>query len=153
MTHRKSNILDKIGSLIPGYKGYAEREGRRNCDKILRDSIVEKLIYCEKNLYESMVESLNQKDKFKMNDLEMVRKQINTLISKIKFAPHGVTSFFSDNRIKEDELFNIYQYDLSLAESVIKIEDSIQNIDSVKVLIKDSYQILTERNNYISEFK
>jgi hypothetical protein len=25
---RKKNIFDKIGSLIPGYRGYAEREGR-----------------------------------------------------------------------------------------------------------------------------
>ena len=150
---RAKNIFDRIGSLIPGYKGYAEREGRRNCDKILRDSIVEKLTYFEKNLYELMIESLNQKDKIKMNDLEIVRKQINTFISKIKYAPHGVTSFFADNQIKEDELFKIYQFDLSLAESVIKIEDNIQNIDLVKGFIKDSFQILIERNNYISEFK
>ena len=100
---RAKNIFDRIGSLIPGYRGYAEREGRRNCDKILRDSIVEKLIYCEKNLYELMTESLNQKDKFKLNELEVVRKQINTFISKIKYAPHGVTSFFADNQIKEDD--------------------------------------------------
>jgi hypothetical protein len=150
---RAKNIFDRIGSLIPGYRGYAEREGRRNCDKILRDSIVEKLIYCEKNLYELMTESLNQKDKFKLNELEVVRKQINTFISKIKYAPHGVTSFFADNQIKEDELLRIYQFDLSLAESVIKIEDNIQNIDLLKVFIKESFQILTERNNYISEFK
>ena len=29
---RTKNIFDKIGSLIPGYRGYAERDGRRNCD-------------------------------------------------------------------------------------------------------------------------
>ena len=27
---RSKNIFDKIGSLIPGYRGYAEREGRRH---------------------------------------------------------------------------------------------------------------------------
>ena len=41
---RKVNILDKIGALIPGYSGYAERDGRRNCDKILRESIANQLI-------------------------------------------------------------------------------------------------------------
>ena len=27
---RIKNVFDKIGSLIPGYKGYAELEGRRD---------------------------------------------------------------------------------------------------------------------------
>ena len=44
---RLKNVFDKIGSLIPGYKGYAERDGRRNCDKILRDSISAQLSECE----------------------------------------------------------------------------------------------------------
>jgi hypothetical protein len=60
---RKKNIFDKIGSLIPVYRGYAEREGRRNCDKILREKIITKLIDTEKILYEQMSEALKQKDK------------------------------------------------------------------------------------------
>ena len=59
---RKKNIFDKIGSLIPGYMGYAEREGRRNCDKILRNEIVSKLSEIEKILYEQMRKALKQKD-------------------------------------------------------------------------------------------
>jgi hypothetical protein len=57
---RIKNIFDKIGSLIPGYKGYAEREGRRNCDKILRESIVAKLMLLEKQLNEKMLESVDK---------------------------------------------------------------------------------------------
>jgi hypothetical protein len=51
---RVKNIFDRIGSLIPGYSGYADREGRRNCDKVLRDSIVVKLIEVEKLFYTHM---------------------------------------------------------------------------------------------------
>ncbi len=32
---RKDNILDKIGRLITGYKGYTIREEQRNADKKL----------------------------------------------------------------------------------------------------------------------
>ena len=45
---RNKSFLDKIGSLIPGYKGYAEREIRRQNDKILRQKIVAELAVCEK---------------------------------------------------------------------------------------------------------
>ena len=47
---RKKNIIDKIASLIPGYKGYAERDGRRNCDRVLRDSITNCLLEVEKKI-------------------------------------------------------------------------------------------------------
>ena len=100
---RIKNVFDKIGSLIPGYKGYAERDGRRNCDKILRDSISSMLTESEKNIYSLMKDALKIKDKSKMNELEEVRKETNTLLSKVKFAPYGATSFFSDNQIKEEE--------------------------------------------------
>ena len=59
---RIKNVFDKIGSLIPGYKGYAERDGRRNCDKILRDSISAQLSEAEKNIYSQMKEALKIKD-------------------------------------------------------------------------------------------
>ena len=39
MTTRKSNIFDKIGSLIPGYKGYVARDEFRNTDKKLREHL------------------------------------------------------------------------------------------------------------------
>jgi hypothetical protein len=152
---RIKNVFDKIGSLIPGYKGYADRDGRRNCDKILRDSISAQLSESEKNIYSQMKEALKIKDKSKMNELEEVRKETNTFLSKVKFAPYGATGFFSDNQIKEDELFSIYQYDFDLAESVKRFFELSTSDDLVttKNQLKNCTEILLKRNNYINEFK
>jgi len=152
---RIKNVFDKIGALIPGYKGYAERDGRRNCDKILRDSIAAQLSECEKNFYSHMTASLKLKDKSLMNEIEEVRKETNTFLSKVKFAPYGATSFFSDNQIKEDELFSIYQYDFDLAESVKRFFELSTSDDLVatKNQLKNCTEILLKRNNYINEFK
>jgi hypothetical protein len=38
MTIRKTNIIEKIGLIIPGYKGYAVRGESRNTDKKLREN-------------------------------------------------------------------------------------------------------------------
>ena len=43
MTLRKVNILDRIGSLIPGYSGYAIRDTQRLSDKLLREKIANRL--------------------------------------------------------------------------------------------------------------
>lgn len=152
---RIKNVFDKIGSLIPGYKGYADRDGRRNCDKILRDSISAQLSESEKNIYSQMKEALKIKDKSKMNELDEVRKETNTFLSRVKFAPYGVTGFFSDNQIKENELFSIYQYDFDLAESVKLFFElsASDDLEATKYQLKNCTEILLKRNNYINEFK
>lgn len=152
---RTKNVFDKIGALIPGYKGYAERDGRRNCDKILRDKIATQLTECEKNFYSQMAVSFKMKDKLKMNNFEEIRKETNTFLSKVKFAPYGATSFFSNNQIKEDELLQIYQHDLELAESVSVLFEISRSNDPIasKSQLKECSDILIKRNNYINEFK
>ena len=152
---RIKNVFDKIGSLIPGYKGYADRDSRRNCDKILRDSISSMLSESEKNIYSLMKDALKIKDKSKMNELEEVRKETNTLLSKVKFAPYGATSFFSDIQIKEEELFTIYQNDLILAESVNAFFElsSMGDLNSTNEQLKNCTAMMIERNNYLNKFK
>jgi hypothetical protein len=62
MTQRKVNILDKIGSLIPGYSEYATRDNMRNSDKLIRIYASEKLIRIEEIMEEKKKELiLNQK--------------------------------------------------------------------------------------------
>jgi hypothetical protein len=151
---RIKNIFDKIGSLIPGYRGYAEREGRRNCDKILRESVVDILILVEKQMNEKMLQFLIDKQKDKMKEIEVLRKKLNTFISKVKYAPHGETAFFTDNQIKEDELFNIYQFDLELADNVIVLtKNSIDDLVFFNNSLENCIISLQNRNNYINEFK
>ena len=47
---RETNIFDKIGTLIPGYKGYQARDSRRECDRQLKEQIATKLYETEKTL-------------------------------------------------------------------------------------------------------
>jgi hypothetical protein len=152
---RKINILDKIGSLIPGYRGYAEKDGRRNCDKLLRDSIVVQLVEIENVLHLMMADSLKNKDKERMHNLEALRKQIDTFRSKVNFAPYGKSALFTDEQINEDELSNIYQYDYDLANEVSNLQTLIQGgeISAIAFVFKQCNEILQKRNNYINKFK
>lgn len=151
----ETTIFDKIGSLIPGYKGYAGRDGRRNCDKILRDSVANTLSQAEKELNLTLIQLIKLKDTEKVEDFEELRKQTNTLISKVKFAPYGVSSYFADNQIKEEELEKIYQFDLELAEvshQILQLTSKDQK-ESYRGNLNHLQVILLNRNNYINDFK
>ena len=152
---RTVNILDKIGSLIPGYRGYVERDGRRNCDKQLRSILSSKLIECENTLVNRINEAITNSDKPLMRKIEVCRKLINTTQSKINYAPYGESGFFSDQQIKEDELMKIYHFDLDMAEVVCEIENIIleHNIESIMKKLSELDNVLRSRNQFIREHK
>ena len=152
---RTVNILDKIGSLIPGYRGYAERDGRRNCDKQLRSILSSKLIECENTLVNRINEAITNSDKPLMRKIEVCRKLINTTQSKINYAPYGESGFFSDQQIKEDELMKIYHFDLDMAEVVGEIENIIleHDIEIIMKKLSELDNVLRSRNQFIREHK
>lgn len=157
---RKKNILDKIGSLIPGYKGYVVREEKRNSDKKFRDQLASSLSNSEEYVIRFQKELLNSKDMISISNWEMARKAINTIGAKIKHATYGESSFFSEMQLKEEELEQIYNYDLELAEKVSVIlktiqEEILEPMSSGFVLkqVFDIEQILVKKTNFINQYK
>lgn len=146
---REANIFDKIGTLIPGYRGYQEREGRRECDRQLREKIADRLSDIEKQV-ENVIEKSNIED---LKKGETVRKEINNLIGLIKYSPYGESAFFSNSVIKEPELDKIYQIDLQILDMAIELGSSIESpiwsfADDKAELLRKA---INERNRFIKD--
>lgn len=152
---RAKNIFDKIGSLIPGYRGYAEREGRRQCDKILRDNIASMMTICEKSIKAKLTHEIKQKKYDSINIWEECRKQMDTLVSKIKYAPYGESAFSSSSQIKEEELLEIYRKDLEIIEIATNLKETVKDMstDTILAEIDRINKLLNLRNQYIKEYK
>ncbi len=152
---RKKNIFDKIGSLIPGYRGYAEREGRRQCDKLLREQVVSILEQCETAINTLIDESIKNRNPEKTKIFEDNRKRLNTLTAKIKFSPYGASAFFSNSQIKESELEQIYKNDLEILERANSFKQFIEDKSSkdINPSIEEIVALLDARNQFIKEFK
>ena len=152
---RAVNIFDKIGSLIPGYSGYAERNNRRQCDKLLREKIASILFSNEKLFSKQISSSIQSNDTPRLNEIEACRKKMNTLRDKIKFSPYGESAFFSTAQLKENELESIYQKDLKLLDKANKIYQLIPDSENTSIFqsIEEFEKLLNERNEFIKEFK
>lgn len=146
---RTTNIFDKIGTLIPGYRGYQEREGRRECDRQLREQIADKLSEIEKNV-SALIDSAELSE---LAEIEKNRKKLNNLKDLIKYSPYGASAFFSDSAIKESELEDIYQMDLDVLDSVEKLKSDIEtyNMPDFKISIQKTEESINKRNQYLKE--
>jgi hypothetical protein len=160
MTQRKVNILDKIGSLIPGYQGYATRDNMRISDKQIRTNASEKLIRIEEAI-EEIKKDFIIKDKIQeAKEFELIRKNINTLASKIKHAQYGETAFFGLNQIKEDELEQIQNFDLQISERISFMQVLVETKKELSITptalnqsLKEIDKTFQERNHFIQQFK
>lgn len=160
MTIRKSNILDKIGSLVPGYKGYAVRDELRNTDKKLREHLAKiiQVAECLIILHQKTLIDANEMQSCK--EWEISRKSLNTLFLKIKNSTYGESSFFSENQLKEEELEKIYSYDLEISERVSLISKTAQEeinevLSSGFILqqIREIESIFIKRLDFINQYK
>ena len=146
---RPTNLFDKIGTLIPGYKGYQEREGRRECDRQLREQIADRLSEVEKKI----TARIDNAKLSELAEIEMNRKKINNLKDLIRYSPYGASAFFSDSAIKETEIEAIYQMDLDVLDTVEKLELDIEtsNLSDLKRTIQKTEESIIKRNQYLKD--
>ncbi len=160
MTKRSVNIFDKIGTLIPGYNGYAARDEKRNDDKKFRDEL-SRIINQSETLIEKHQQQLIKTGEINLcKEWEVARKAVNTIHTKVKNASYGESSFFSNNQIKETELNEIYNIDYEMAELVhliFKTADAdIKEVMRAGLIInqvKEIDNILNKRTTFINSHK
>src|SRR5215211_359828 len=111
----------KLGSYIPGFKGYIERQNRRDADNLLRDTVARRFDEQWKRVSQLQVEMVSSGMIQYVDDIERTALQLRTFIDKISHAPRGYSGLFDAVKINEKELESIYQYDAAffdLAEQV-----------------------------------
>lgn len=157
---RKINLFDKIGNLIPGYKGYVIRDEKRNTDKKFRDELVSRLNQSEEFIIRYQKDLMKSDDVTNLTLWEQSRKALNTISTKIKYSTYGESSFFSEKQLKEEELEIIYNFDLELTEKVSLIVKTIQeeinepmSAGFILNQISNIEEILSKRTNFINEYK
>lgn len=111
-------LVKRIQIIIPGYRGYRRREDLRIADSLLREEIYRRLgpvekeaIEVRRRLAEGM--ALGRLDRFKdiIDELQVYR-------NRIRHAEQEYSGISPDYRITEEQLENMYEYDLRLFEAV-----------------------------------
>jgi hypothetical protein len=122
--------LEKLVDVIPGYKGYKEKEMRREADRLLRETLARK--------YEEQWSRLTSVQKRLMkaggieftDDVESAATKLRGFIDKLKTAAMGYGGLFDAVRVKEAELDKLYAFDESLADGVTQISGTIDALDA-----------------------
>jgi hypothetical protein len=124
------DIFKKIASKIPGFKGYVERQNRRDSDKLVRDTIYHRFRELEGRVSDLQVEFINQGEIKYTNDLEKAALRLRTFADRVRTAPRGYSSLFEAIKINELELAKLYEYDAALLDKAEEVGRAIDNIQA-----------------------
>ncbi len=112
------NALEQLMNSIPGFKGYRERDLRRDADRLQREHLSGRLEETKKALNQVAAALTRGGDMDVLNDVETARKRLDRVVNRIRYAERGYSGFFDAVKVDEAVLARVYQFDMGLVEDV-----------------------------------
>ena len=143
-------LSERIAAALPGFRGYKEKELRRESDKLIRNHLYLKLSGAKND-----VRSISQKiaDKRYMDvltDIDRLTAKMDRVTEKVNHASYGYAGFYDIVKIKEENLDRMITFDHQLLDNVNALTS---DIDALKAQLlsadysnlKDKIQALTDK--------
>jgi hypothetical protein len=146
----KMRLSERIAAALPGFRGYKEKELRRESDKLIRSHLTLKLSKGKDN-----VRSINQKITDRryldlLEDVDRLVAKVDRITQKINHASYGYSGFFDIVKLKEENLDRMIAYDNQLLDSVNTLTDAIDALKAQLLAgdytnLKDKIQSITAK--------
>ena len=143
--------FERVVGSIPGYKGYKQKELRREADKLLRNKIAGELNKQLRRLNAQQMALFKAGALEYTDDLDQAITKLQTLSDRVKTASYGYRGFFDAVKVKEEQLGALYAFDAKLlagvpeiAQAIDRVADAIQNKTEIGAAIQALMAAVTE---------
>jgi hypothetical protein len=148
------NALERLANAIPGFKGYRERELRRDADRLQREYVATRLDANKKALNDLAAAATRGGSLDAINDMETARKRLDKVANRVRYADRGFSAFFDLVKVDEAMLERVYQLDLQLieqAEAILASAEAARAASDVKAAIAHMVQQIDALDHRLDE--
>lgn len=121
-------ILERISLWIPGYRGYRQKNIRRDVDQEVRSHVVRSIDVCKTVLANIQRGVLENGDVQMAKTVERTRVKTDTYLKNIESAEAGYSGIWEATKTLEDELDAVMEWDAKLLESADELKRLLDNI-------------------------
>ena len=122
------NVLERLGEKIPGFRGFQDRELRRDVDKLQREHIAGEIGRLKTALRDRARAYTDAGQIALLGPFDRLDRQLDGLSQTVRFADYGATGLFDAVKIGEAELQRLYEFDLSLLEEVAALRTDVAGV-------------------------
>jgi hypothetical protein len=105
----QTSLQEKIELLIPGFRGYKEKEMRRESDKLIRNQIYQKLSDAESSAKDTYRALVNQGANDTWDDTDHLLARLDRVVERVNHSEYGYAGFFDIAKVKEPYLDRMIQ--------------------------------------------
>jgi len=122
--------LEKLIGQVPGYKGYKEKEMRRESDKLLRETVATQMEQMRQRM-DDLQKRLITTGRFEyLDEMGNATTKLQTFIDRVRKASYGYAGLFDAVRVREEELDRLYDFDNRLLEYVERLSAALDNLET-----------------------
>ncbi len=111
-------LSERIAAFIPGFRGYKEKEIRRESDRLIRNHLGLKLSM-EKNDLREISQKIADRRYFDvLTDVDRLIAKMDRVVEKVNHASYGYSGFFDAVKVKEDSLDRMIDFDNKLVDNI-----------------------------------
>lgn len=128
MSEAVKSVLQKLGSLVPGYAGYADRETRRESDQALRLSVAARLGAARAALDRRTAECARTGRFDVLEPLDAVSRRVAALADAVRHAPAGYSALFDAAAVDAAGLDRLHALDLEVQGACERLVEEAERL-------------------------
>lgn len=112
------SLPEKIAAFIPGFRGYKEKELRRESDRLIRNHLYLKLSIEKTDLREIEQKLADRRYFDVLTDMDRLLAKMDRVVEKINHASYGYSGFFDAVKVREENLDHMIDFDNKLLDGI-----------------------------------
>jgi hypothetical protein len=142
-------LSERIAAALPGFRGYKEKELRRESDKLIRNHLHLKLSKDKDNVRSIFQKTADKRYLDVLPDLDRLTAKMDRITEKVNHASYGYAGFFDIVKVKEEQLDRMIAFDNQLLD---KVNALTADIDAFKAQLQSGgYSNLKERIQSVTD--
>lgn len=148
---KEMRLSERILAELPGFRGYKEKELRRESDRLIRDHIYRKITQARNDVKDVYAKLSDRRQFDVLTDMDRLVAHFDRVSERVNHASYGYSGFFDTVKIKEDDLDRMIDFDNQLVDSAAKMVDEAtafktdlteQKFDTAKQHIQTLFEAL-----------
>jgi hypothetical protein len=142
-------LSERIAAALPGFRGYKEKELRRESDKLIRNNLTLKLSKDKDNVRDISQRIADKRYLDVLPNIDRLTAKMDRITEKVNHASYGYAGFFDIVKIKEENLDRMITFDNQLLDEVDALTASIEDLKTQ--LLSGNYSNLNDKIQTVSD--
>jgi len=118
-------LSERILAALPGFRGYKEKEIRRESDRLIRNHLYQRLMEARADLKATFQTLSDRRVQEVLSDMDHLVMRFDRVSEKINHASYGYAGFFNIVKIEEEKLDKMIEFDTGLLDGVDNIIEEV----------------------------